>query len=385
MPPDHLLDPGFRRLPDVRTIAVLRASGIGDLVFALPALDALRAAYPDAEITLIGRPMHGEILESRPSSVDRVIAEARPFVGDELELVGLEETRRALIERLRRESWDLAVQLHGGGRNSNPLVAALGARLTVGARSPEAAPLDRTVPYVYWQHEIHRNLEVVALAGARPVTIEPRLAPTPADRRLGDAALAEGGVPEDAPVAVVHPGVSDPRRRWPARSFAEVGDALADRGFRVIVTGSVGEAGLANEVVGAMAGEAALSVAGRIGLAGLLGILGRAAVVVANDTGPLHLASALGRPSVGIFWCGNVINAGPPFRARHRPLLSWRLTCPECGVDCTRERCPHDASFVSDVPVAGVVEAAFELLDGWRSVVAGGAPAPAEAAPLTAA
>ncbi|NJD26675.1 MAG: glycosyltransferase family 9 protein [Chloroflexi bacterium] len=372
-------------LSEVRTIAVLRASGIGDLVFALPALDALRAAYPDAEITMIGRPMHAEILESRPSAVDRVIAEAGPFIGDEPEPAGLEETRRALIARLRRESWDLAVQLHGGGRNSNPLVAALGARLTVGARSPDAAPLDRTVPYVYWQHEIHRNLEVVALAGAEPVTIEPRLAPTPADRRVADAALTEAGVPEDAPLAVLHPGASDPRRRWPARSFAGVGDGLADRGLQVVVTGSDGEVGLATEVVGAMAGSGAVAVAGRIGLAGLLGVLARAAVVVANDTGPLHLASALGTPSVGIFWCGNLINAGPPFRARHRPLLSWRLDCPVCGLDCTRGRCAHDDSFVADVPVASVVEAARELLDGRLSTVPGRAPAPAEAAPLTAA
>jgi len=114
-------------------------------------------------------------------------------------------------------------------------------------------------------------------------------------------------------------------------------------------------------VVAAMRCPAA-NFAGRLDLHALTGLLSRADVVVSNDTGPLHLAGALGRPTVGVYWCGNVINAGAPFRGRHRVLMSWRLDCPVCGVDCMAGTCPHRESFVADVPIGEVEAAALDLL-----------------------
>jgi ADP-heptose:LPS heptosyltransferase len=96
-------------------------------------------------------------------------------------------------------------------------------------------------------------------------------------------------------------------------------------------------------------------------------VLERARVVVSNDTGPLHLAGAVGAPTVGIYWAGNLVNGAPPWRTRHRPLASFRVHCPVCGVDCMQGSCGHDASFVAEVGVAEVVEAALDLLgDGAR-------------------
>ena len=94
-------------------------------------------------------------------------------------------------------------------------------------------------------------------------------------------------------------------------------------------------------------------------------------LLVSNDTGPLHLAGAVGTPTVGVYWVGNLINGATPLRARHRPIASWTTHCPVCGVDCTPGiyphrpgdgECPHRDSFVADVPVVEVVEAARELL-----------------------
>jgi hypothetical protein len=95
-----------------------------------------------------------------------------------------------------------------------------------------------------------------------------------------------------------------------------------------------------------------------------VGLLARAAVCVANDSGPRHLAEAVGTATVGIFWCGNVINASPLNRAFHRPLISWQLDCPECGISCvsTPYRCPHNPSFVCDVPVEAVVHEALDVM-----------------------
>jgi ADP-heptose:LPS heptosyltransferase len=87
--------------------------------------------------------------------------------------------------------------------------------------------------------------------------------------------------------------------------------------------------------------------------------------VLANDSGPRHLAEAVGTATVGIFWLGNALNAGSLGRAHHRVLLSWTTRCPVCGVDCTREdvpRCEHDVSFVAGVPVADALREVVELL-----------------------
>ena len=206
-----------------------------------------------------------------------------------------------------RAKYDLAIQLHGGGGSSNPFVERLGARVTAGARDTHlgAPALDRWVTYAYYQHEVLRFLEVVGLVGAPPVTLEPRLALTAADVRHADAAL-----PATAqPLVALHPGASDPRRRWPPASFAAVATALADQGCRVAVVGhGPDDARAAAEIA---ATSPAVDLVGSLDMKALVGVLARARLVIANDSGPRHVAAALGTPTVGVYWVGNVINAGP--------------------------------------------------------------------------
>jgi len=345
-------------VPNVRKIAVLRANGLGDYIVALPALEALRAAYPDAEIVLLGTAWHRAFLAGRPGPVDRVVLvpASRGVNGGE----DAEEDPAALdrfFAEIRRERFDLALQLHGGGRHSNPLVLRLGTRVTAGLRAPDAPPLDRWLPYVYFQHEVLRYLEVVGLVGAGAVTLQPRLAVTEAD-------LAESYrvVPETAaPLVALHPGARDPARRWPPEKFALVGDALTAAGARVVVTGAEDERDVVAAVLDAMRAEA-VDACGHLSLGGLAGLLARCRVVVANDTGPRHLAEAVGAATVGIFWCFNLVNFGPLTRARHRPFVSWQLICPMCGADRSQYTCPHHPSFVAGIPAEEVAAAALELL-----------------------
>ncbi|MBD0317048.1 MAG: glycosyltransferase family 9 protein, partial [Thermoleophilia bacterium] len=261
---------------------------------------------------------------------------------------------------MRRERFDLAIQLHGGGRHSNPLVRRLGAGTTVGLRDRDAPPLDRAVPYVYWQHEAVRFLEVVALAGARPVTIEPWLEVTALDRVEADAVVGAG----EGPFVVVHPGAGDVRRRWPVGKFAVVGDELSRAGATLVAVGSGDDEALVGELASAME-EPLVNAAGRLTLGGLLGLLSRSALLVGNDSGPRHLAEAVGTATVAIYWCGNLLNSGPLTRTRHRPLPAWTVACPVCGasaVDPDEPRCEHEVSFVADVPVESVLGAALEFL-----------------------
>ncbi|MBO0869680.1 MAG: glycosyltransferase family 9 protein [Micromonosporaceae bacterium] len=358
---------------DIQRIAVLRANAVGDFVFALPALAALRAAYPHAEITLLGAPWHAGFLRDRPGPIDRVVVvPPLPGIRDpaagEAAPSGSEEapsTRAAFFTRAMAYRFDLAIQLHGGGRHSNPFVAGLGARLTCGLRSPDAPPLDRWVRYVYYQPEVFRYLEVVELVGAAPVTYRPALELTEQDRVEVKRLLGEA----DRPRVVLHPGASDPRRRWPVERFSTVGDALAQAGAQVLVTGVAAERDLVEGVVAGMRGPARALV-DEVSLGGLAALFSTCAVVVGNDSGPVHLAEAVGAGTVGLYWIGNFINGAPATRTRHRPMISWRLNCPECGRDCTRdlyparpgEGCAHRLSFVDDIPAEEVREAALELL-----------------------
>ncbi len=337
---------------------MLRANRVGDLVFVLPALEALRARWPGAELVLLGCRWHAPFLAGRPGPVDRV--EVVPPSEGVNALDGPpagEAELEAFFARMRAERFDLAVQLHGGGRFSNPFVARLGAARTAGLRAEDAPGLDVEVPYVYWQSEVLRGLEVARALGCPPVDPAPRLAVTEADR--ADAAPWTPA----GPFAVLCPGASDGRRRWPPRRFAAVGDALAADGLRILVAGSADEDAVVDAVVTAMDAPAE-ALAGAVSLGGLVALLAGAAVAVTNDSGPLHLAAATGTPTVGVYWVGNVINGAPPFRARHRPLLSFRTACPRCSADCMAPDggCDHDDSFVADVPPGEVVAAARALL-----------------------
>ncbi|MDP4510798.1 glycosyltransferase family 9 protein [Nonomuraea turcica] len=339
----------------VERIAVLRANAIGDYLLAVPALEALKRAYPGARLTLLGTAWHAEFLTGRPGPVDDVV-ELPPISGISTAERG-HTAPEEVCERLRERGFDLAVQIHGGGRFSNPFIRRLGARVTAGLRAPGAEELDRWVPYPDFHHETLRFLQVAALVGGVADGLEPRLAVTGEDH---DELARAFGEPPPGLVAV-HPGANDPRRRWPVERFAEVADRL-DR--PVVVTGTGEERNLVEGVVAAMS-RPATPVAGTLGLGGLAALYERCDLVIANDTGPRHLAAAVGTPTVAVYWVVNLINAGPISQTRHRPLISWTTTCPVCGasgVDLRAERCPHDLSWVIDVSVGSVMEQVRDLL-----------------------
>ncbi len=351
----------LEKFDSVSRIAVLRGGGLGDLIFAIPAMAALKAAYPDATLTLLGSPIHESLLAAVKSPVDEV--SILPF--SEGVRPGHEdpEVLEAFFADMRARHFDLAVQVHGGGRYSNPFLLRLGARHTVGTRTSDAASLERTIPYLYYQHEPLRALEVAGFAGAFPVDLEARLEPRTKLRVEYNGTNDDGG----QPLVVIHPGATDPRRRWPVGQFAELAATCAADGCRVVVVGDKSEQELAEWIADLAASAAVTSVAGALDMGGLVSLMVDAAVVVGNDSGPRHLAQALGVPTVGIFWAGNVINAGALGRSLHRIHAAWVTTCPTCGIDVTQvgwtaPRCAHDDSLVASVPVRDVYEDVRSLM-----------------------
>lgn len=348
------------RIPGVRRIAVLRAGGLGDFVFALPALESLREAYPRAEITLLTGPLHHELVEGRPGPWD-AIEVVPPYRGVREDETEHPESVDAFLQRMREQRFDLAVQMHGGGRHSNRFLLGLGAGTTLGCHTPDAPRLDRGMPHIYRHSEAIRWLELVALVGGAPRLPEPRLAVTDADVEAATSALAPPG--DGRPEVTLHAGAGSARRRWPAGAFAALGDALVRAGARVLLVGGDADRALSATVRERMT-EAAEDLAGRISLRGLVGLYARAALHVGNDSGPAHIARAVAPATVTLMWGPNMLTAGPIGPAhRHRAVLSWQLTCPECGADLVTDECGHATSLVAGIPIEEVATTARGLLD----------------------
>lgn len=350
-----------RRLSNIHKIAVLRANALGDYIFTLPALLALRETYPEAEIVLLGLEWQAKFLKGRPGPVDRVIvvpgeAGLRYFPVDPQEKASLE----SFFTEMQAEHFDLALQMYGGGALSNEYLLRLGARHTAGLKTENARVLERWAPYIYFQPEFLRFLEVAGLVGASTAVIDPCISLLPSDLEEANAVLPT----DERPLIAFHLGAGDARRRWPPEKFARVARQLYNQGARIVVTGTQQEAGAIDRML-ALAGSDFENLCGRLSLGGLAGLFSRAALVISNDSGPAHLARATGTASVIIYWCGNLINAGPATRSRHRPLISWRLDCPVCGRDIIYDPCPHEVSFVDKVSETEVLQAAYDLL-GWK-------------------
>ncbi|MCC7447664.1 MAG: glycosyltransferase family 9 protein [Anaerolineae bacterium] len=352
--------------PGVKKIAVLRALALGDYMVALPALDALRAAYPHAEIVLLGTPLIQSIVANHPSPVNRVVVvpisngvrveNGTPENPQELE---------AFFGQMQAEQFDIAIQLHGGGKHTNPFVKRLGAKLTVGLKTPEAPPLDRWVQYAIYQPEVLRLLEVMSLVGAHTCQLDPALTVTEADRAAAQPFIDQ----LTKPYVVVHPGASDIRRRWPADCFGMVADVLTrEKDVQIVITGTDSERDVVDRMIESMRTQP-VDLCGKLSFGALVGLLEQAKAVITNDTGPNHVARAVGTPTVGIYWGPNLINWGPLSRAKNRVILSWTVKCPLCGFVCPTDYpfnrhndCDHLTSFVADANPEAVLDAARELV-----------------------
>jgi ADP-heptose:LPS heptosyltransferase len=361
------LGTALQSLPDpvsVRRIVILRANGLGDFLFVTPALRALADHFRQAEITFLCLPWLRRFLTGRYPYLARVHA-IPPYAGIRDEPVGAaaaERQRKRFFAACGNARFDVAFQMHGGGAQSNPFVQHLGARLSVGLTSPGVAKLDLNIPYVFYQHEVLRYLEVVSAVG-----VPHRGLRMDVPERPSDVWELRNAFPtfDLAPFAIVHVGASDARRRWPIDRFAAVADVLTrDYGLTVVATGSHTDVQLVRQLT-QVASVPIVDLSGWTSLGALAALVRRSRIVVSNDTGVSNLAIATDTPAVIIYWCGNVITAGPFYRGRHRPVLSWTVDCPACG----RRTCACRVSFVMDATIADVLSQVDDLLgDGSRWV-----------------
>lgn len=326
------------RLPHPpRKVALLRPSRIGDFLCATPAFRALRAALPDAEISMITLPLLRDLVERSPH-LDRFIA----FPG----FPGIAEqffdprAATAFFAAMQAERFDLALQLHGSGVNANPFTLLLGAEATAGFIRPGAAPglLDAALPLAEHGQEAQRVLALTTFLGAQPQGERTVFPLWPADEAAAGALFAGA----HGPLIGLHAGARDLARRWAPERFAAAALALRRRhGGTVVLLGDAEARADSDQIARRLrdGGVACLDLVERTSLPVLGAVIARLALLLTNDSGPAHIAYALGAPSVTIQGGASPEFYGPPEVGPHALALHPvpcrprdALTCPTCAV-----------------------------------------------------
>jgi ADP-heptose:LPS heptosyltransferase len=354
-----------RLTPPPRKVALLRASRIGDFLCATPAFRALRAALPEAEITLITLPMLRD-LALRLTSIDRVV----DFPGFPGIAEQFFDARRAtaFLADMQAERFDLAIQMQGSGIYSNPFMLLLGARATAGFIHPGHSPgrLDSALPWPSASHEVERLLALTTFLGAPSRGARTEFPLWPQDRARARSLLANF----ERPWIGLHPAARDRARRWAPERFLAAGLALRRRyGGTLALLGDVGERELAARLAAEAdreAGGAVLNLVGETSLLVLGAVIARLDLLLTNDTGPAHIGYALGTPSLTVFGGASPEVYGPPAIGPHRVAL-FPISCrPRDGTTCPS--CARGYECLERVRVDGVVVAADALLSGeWSS------------------
>jgi ADP-heptose:LPS heptosyltransferase len=307
----------------LQRIAVFRPLMLGEMLCALPALQSIRRAVPQAKLTLIGLPWC-EPLARRLASVDDFLP--FPGVAGRPTLAPEPEPLRRFVSAARQRKFDLVLQMQGAVWTANRVTESLGARMCAGFYDDRVSDefSGRRLPlHTAWPrqgHESHRLQQLLAHLGM-PTLDAPAPFPLRDEDRQALAQLWPGVQAEGRRYVCIHPGAAHPYQRWPVERFAAVADHLANRGWTVVVTGGPEERGLAERLCAAMRTQPVV-LTGLTTLWTLAALIERAALLIGNDTGVSVLADALGTTSLVVSG-GNEVERWAPADRRHHYVL-WQ-------------------------------------------------------------
>ena len=342
-----------------RRILIVRLSALGDVLHCLPALDALRALFPEATIDWVAESLGAQLIVGHPA-LERVITIPRKEVARDLwqsdgrGAAAVDRGQNALAE-LRREEYDLAIDFQGNLR-STLITRAARAKVRVGHHPRETKEFRRLLAGVRPDtpagavHRVEKNLHLIRALGFRGETPAGQV---PLDPEVIERFTDE--LPADGAPTIFHPFVSAFGRfkEWPLERFAALAKELDARGHRVWVTAAPEDFARRDELLELAEGSASESPTTR-STRELAALLSLARGVVAADTGPLHLAAFAGVPVVGLF--------GPKDPRTYGPW-SARGTVVRAGVPCSPcrlRKCDH-AICMSSISVGSVLAAIEEI------------------------
>lgn len=342
-------------------ILLIKPSSLGDIVMALPALSALRRSFPQARLSWLIRPAFASLIEGHPH-VDEIVLFDRKRLGKAWCNPGAFRDLLSLIRRLRRERYDAVLDLQGLFRTASlgwlsgcpQRFGPVWGREFAHHFYTTAVPPQRE--YVHVVDYYMKLLEAMGVSDRRVEFVLPIKQGAAAAAR---ALLSQHSIEPDG-YAVIIPGSAQVSKCWPAERFAALADRIAsDHGLPVIATGSQAERAMI-ERIQSLADKPIANLAGRTSLPELAEILRTARLVVSNDTGPGHIAAALGKPLVMMFSWSNPLRVGPYGR-------------PECVV--ARDAADRDLAIKSTNPAHAIDHIAFD--DVYAKVaeqLAGGRP-----------
>lgn len=353
-------------------ILIVRLGAMGDILHALPAVTGIRAALPDATIGWMVEEKWSELLAAQGSDITGGTSSGKPLVNtvhyvntrlwrSRMLRPGTAEMVSGAIRAVREQRYDIAIDFQGA------IKSAVLERLSGAAiRAGFVTPREPAARFFYsgrygriGEHVIEQNTGLAAQAlkdlanGAEIKLLSPRLPVDEAAESWAEAEIHRQGI---AGFALMNPGAGWGAKQWPAARYGEVARALAVHGIRTLVNAASGEEGLARQLIDASGGNASLV---RCTIGQLIALTRRARIFVGGDTGPLHLAAALGIPTVGLF--------GPTDPARTGPF----------GEKCVALRHPESQTTFSHhketeqgllkITVEETIQAARWLLGGARA------------------
>lgn len=323
-----------------RRILVVATTALGDTLWATPALESLGKSFTDAFVGVITSPIGMQVLKHNPH-VDRC------YLIEEPVLPRFWKMRKMLLG----EGFDTVLVFHASQRLALPLCASIGASKIVGTEGTNKgldSLLTDTLPNAK-QHEIERRLKMVEQIGGT-VHSETLSLFLREEERL---------VKREGRWIALHPGSKDGFKRWPSENFAAVGRELKKRlDCEILITGTKDEAGLMRETAAQIPGAVVAEC--NLPFRSFAALLERMNLLICNDTGPFHIACALGVPAIGIYAATDPALCGPHC-APNGVAIARKSTC----TPCIKRKCRAPFCLLQ-IGACEVIDSALKILSSWQ-------------------
>jgi lipopolysaccharide heptosyltransferase II len=334
-----------------KRILVVNVNWVGDVIFSTPFIKAVREAYPDAYIACLIHPRCKEMLEDNPR-LDELIA-----YDEEGEHAGLLGKARLVME-LRKKRFDTAFILHRSFTKAL-LTRLAGIEERIGyATKNRAFVLTKAVEIPDEDiHKVEYFLGLARAAGIAPKDNSYEFFVGDKEKKAVREFLAKSGISENDRLVVICPGGNWDPKRWPKDKFAKLSDLLIERfGVKVVIAGAKKDINLAADIKKRMNNPAVIAC-GTTTLKELGALLGRAALVIANDTGPMHMAVAVGAKTIALFGPTSPKLTGPYGKGEYEVISRYE----KCDIPCYDVAC-KDYKCMNSIKVEEVLEASDQML-----------------------